>query len=610
MSGPPEEPLTLGTAGHVDHGKTALVRALTGRGTDRLPAERARGLTIEPGFAPLELPSGRGLSLVDVPGHERFVRHMVAGASGVDGYLLCVAADDGVMPQTREHMAVLGLLGVTLGVVAITKADLTDAAAAAEARELVGPEAPIVPTSAATGEGIEALRAALEELAARLTRRTAAGPARLFVDRSFVVAGAGTVVTGTLWGAPIPEGERVAVLPGGGAARVRSIQAHDRPIERAAGGRVALNLAGLPREAAPRGSCVVVESDGWTASPLLDVGLRWLPDVGSALRSRRRLQTFLGTAEVGATCVLLEGDALEPGRRAYAQLRLDRPVPAARGDRLVLRSAASRTVGGADVIDPSPARHGRGSGAAERLAALERGDPLELAGLRLAEAGPAGLAPGALPEPLLEEAGAVILPGGWALSAGRAASARQAALGAVGDGASAAAVAAASGLVGGVADALVEALVEEGAVHRHGARLRPPEAASAAQDPVARSVAEALAAFGLRGPTPASLAERTGLEPAAVERALMALREGGQAVEAGDLWLDAPAAARARESAARALADGPMTIGELRDLWGVGRRHALALAAHLDRSGLTRRVGDRRVLRRGAQPAGGDPERG
>ena len=592
------EALTLGTAGHVDHGKTALVRALTGRETDRLPAEIARGLTIEPGFAPLALPSGRTLSLVDVPGHERFVRHMVAGASGVDGYLLCVAADDGVMPQTREHMAVLRLLGVTRGVVAVTKADVRDPAPAARAAaELAGPEAAVVVTSAATGEGVPELLAALEELAAGLPRRTARGRARLFVDRAFSVAGAGTVVTGTLWGAPVARDARVVVLPGGARGRVRGVQAHDRPIAAAAGGRVALNLAGLAREEVPRGACVVAEGDGWSDSALLDVALDWLPEAGGELRTRRRLQVFLGTAEVGATCVLLEGEALAPGDRGHAQLRLDRPVPAEAGDRLILRAAPGRTVGGATVIDPAPARHGRGSRAAERLRALERGDPAELAALRLEEAGPAGLPPGAMDEAALRAAGAALLPGGWTLAPARAAAAREALLMAARDGAPAAA----SGLTGPVAEALADALVAEGRLVRDGTRLRHAGAPAAAETPAARALAALLAEHGRRGPGAAALAREAGLPACEAERALGALRAAGRAVEAGGLWFDAVAAEAARaEAAAALLADGAMSISELRDLWGVGRKHALALAAHLDRSGLTRREGDARVLRRGA----------
>src|ERR1700754_3620330 len=242
-------PLTLGTAGHIDHGKTALVRALTGVDTDRLPEEKARGISIALGYAPLALPSGRRLSVVDVPGHERFVRTMGAGAPGIDLFLMVIAADDGVMPQTREHAAVLAALGVGVGVVAVTKADLADPApAAAEAAELL-PGAEIVAVSARTGTGLEELRAALERAAERALSRAGAGPLRLHVDRVFTVRGAGTVVTGTLWSGVAERGAHVPVLPAARAARIRGVEVHDVPTERAnAGQRVTLNLAGLDRD--------------------------------------------------------------------------------------------------------------------------------------------------------------------------------------------------------------------------------------------------------------------------------------------------------------------------------------------------------------------------
>ena len=245
---------TLGTAGHIDHGKTVLVRALTGVDTDRLPEEQARGISIELGYAPLELPSGRRLSVVDVPGHERFVRTMVAGATGIDLFLMVVAADDGVMPQTREHAAVLAALGLTAGVVAVTKADLADPArAAAEAAELL-PGAEVVPVAAPSGEGLDALRAALDRVASGLPARVSGGALRLHVDRSFTIRGAGTVVTGTLWEGTAARGDEVTILPAGTPARIRSVQVHDEPRERAeAGQRVALNLAGVARDEVARG---------------------------------------------------------------------------------------------------------------------------------------------------------------------------------------------------------------------------------------------------------------------------------------------------------------------------------------------------------------------
>ena len=339
------------------------------------------------------------------------------------------------------------------------------------------------------------------------------------MDRCFTVAGAGTVVTGTLWGAPIARAARVAVLPGGAEGRVRSMQAHDRPIERATGGRVAVNLAGVERARAPRGSCVVRREDGWSTTERLDVALTWLPDAGRPLRSRRRLEAFLGTAETAATCVLLDRDSLAPGELGYAQLRLGRPVPAAAGDRLVLRSSERRTVGGAVVIDAAPERHGRGSGAAERLAAIERGEPP-----------PPVAPPPAGPEP-----------------------------------------------------------------------AHPAPAAVAPDDPALANVAAALAEGALSPPSPVELAGRLGVSEPRVAVLLAALCDTGRAVAAGGMWFDSRAADRARAEAERALAGGTMGLGELRDLWGVSRRHALALAEHLDAAGVTRRMGEARVLRRGAR---------
>ena len=254
-------PLTVGTAGHVDHGKTTLVRALTGKDTDRLPEEQARGISIDLGYAPLELPGGRALSLVDVPGHERFVRTMVAGATGIDLFLLVVDAAEGARPQTHEHLAILRLLGVERGVVAVTKADSVDAEtlelALEEARELV-PGAPVVAVSGVTGEGLDELRVALVEVAAAAEQRRADFPARLFVDRVFTLRGIGTVVTGTLWSGAITEGDTLRLEPSRRDVRVRSVQVHDTPVARAeAGQRVAVNLPGVERSDVRRGDALV-----------------------------------------------------------------------------------------------------------------------------------------------------------------------------------------------------------------------------------------------------------------------------------------------------------------------------------------------------------------
>jgi len=371
-------PLTLGTAGHIDHGKTALVNVLTGRNTDRLPEERSRGISIELGYAPLELPSGRRLSVVDVPGHERFVRTMVAGASGVDMFLVCVAADDGVMPQTREHMAVLRQLGVIDGAIAITKADLGDPQLAAEeATELV-PGAPVVPVSAVAGTGLDDLRTALDAVASRLPGRAGEdGPVRLHVDRSFTLRGIGTVVTGTLWSGAVATGDPVRVLPRGLTARVRSVQVHDQPVERAAAGqRVALNLAGVGWREVGRGDVVTTADAHLRSGYLLDARVALEPH-GRLLRRGARVHVHHGTRVAPARVAPLEGDELAPGSSGLAQLRLEAPLVALAGDRLILRQVAPPdTIGGGVVVDAAPRKHGARAEVVERLRAIERGEPV------------------------------------------------------------------------------------------------------------------------------------------------------------------------------------------------------------------------------------------
>jgi selenocysteine-specific elongation factor len=369
-------PLTLGTAGHIDHGKTALIRALTGKDTDRLPQEHERGISIELGYAPLELPSGRRLSVVDVPGHERFVRTMVAGASGIDLFLLCVAADDGVMPQTREHMAVLRQLGVEAGVVAVTKADLADPSAVTAAVAELVPGAEAVAVSVLEGSGLKELLGALERVVSGLPGRASDhGSPRLHVDRSFTLRGIGTVVTGTLWSGAASAGDRVRILPNGLEARVRSVQVHDRPVDRAAAGqRVALNLAGVGWRQVGRGDVVCAPGAELEATWLVDAALTLEPDA-RALPRGARLHVHHGTREAPARVVPLAGDELRPDEPSYAQLRLESPLVPAAGDRLVLRQLAPPdTVGGGVVVDPGPRKHGASQEVVRRLRALERGD--------------------------------------------------------------------------------------------------------------------------------------------------------------------------------------------------------------------------------------------
>ena len=359
-------PLTLGTAGHIDHGKTALVRALTGVDTDRLPEERERGISIALGYAPLALPSGRRLSLVDVPGHERFVRTMVAGASGVDLYLMVVAADDGVMPQSLEHAAVLRALDVTAGIVAITKADLADPGRAMqEARALLPGADALVACSAATGAGVAEVAAALDRVAARVpTRAELPGEPLLHIDRSFTVAGIGAVVTGTLWTGTLRVGETLTLLPGERPVRVRGLHVHDQPVTEArAGQRVAANLAGVRARDVSRGDVLAAESRV-TETTILDCALA----LATGARHGERVQVHHGTRDATGRLADL-GDGLW-------QLRLERPLLAAHGDRVVVRRLSPPdTLGGGTVLDATARRHGRRPDVLARLRARAQGRP-------------------------------------------------------------------------------------------------------------------------------------------------------------------------------------------------------------------------------------------
>jgi selenocysteine-specific elongation factor len=358
----------IGTAGHIDHGKTALVGALTGVDTDRLKEEKARGISIDLGFAYLPAPDGSVLGFVDVPGHEKFIRNMLAGATGIDFVLLVVAADDGVMPQTREHLAIVDLLGIRHGIVALTKADLADAQQRAEiaaetARALATTGlagAAIIPVSTVSGEGIDTLRAALFAAAAQFQARTIGGRFRLTVDRSFTLAGVGTIVTGTVMSGAVAVGGRVTVSPSGLAARVRSIHAQNRSAERGkAGERCALNLAGegVSKNAIARGD-MIVDPALHAPTARVDARLNLLASESRPLAHWTPVRLHHGSAEVGARVALLGDDPILPGGEARVQLVLETPIAAAVGDRFVLRdTSAHRTLGGGSFIDlRGPAR--------------------------------------------------------------------------------------------------------------------------------------------------------------------------------------------------------------------------------------------------------------
>src|SRR4051794_28178108 len=533
-------PLTVGTAGHIDHGKTTLVEALTGKNTDRLAQEQERGISIELGYAPLDLPDGRRISVVDVPGHERFVRTMVAGATGIDLFLLVIDANEGVRPQTHEHLQILRLLGVERGVVALTKADVVDEEtlelARAEAEELV-PGAPVVAVSARTGTGLDELRTALAATAHE--RERDAAPTRLYVDRVFSLRGIGTVATGTLWSGSIGEGDTLRVEPRGREVRVRSVQVHDAAVERAeAGQRVAVSLPGIERSELLRGDALVAPGK-YVPSYRLDILLDELREIPP------RVQVHHGTTTVVAR-VARVGDR-------FAQLRLDEPVVAARGDRVVLR--AGTTVGGGRVVDPAPPRHASD----ERMEAAERGEALVHAPVRAEELRRRGI----------EVAGEWAYSQEW-LDELRASLEAQ--------------LDAPDPLhprVPPPSEPWADAVVPLLGLERRAAKLYRPGAT---------------AELGAREAAASELEATLGLEPVKVEDAALArfLEQQGRLVRLGDGSAISPEAYR---RATEALTDG-ITLAQFRDALGVGRKAAQLYLERFDSDGLTRRVGDVRVLRR------------
>jgi selenocysteine-specific elongation factor len=554
-------PLTVGTAGHIDHGKTWLVRALTGKDTDRLPEERERGISIDLGYAPLDLPDGRRLSLVDVPGHERFVRNMVAGATGIDLFLLVVDAGEGARPQTREHLAIIRILGIEHGVVAVTKTDAVDPElrelAVEEARGLV-PDAPVIATSARTGEGIDELRQALAEAADRVEERTDTGPTRLFIDRVFTLKGIGTVVTGTLWSGSIGAGDELAAEPGGRRVRVRSVQVHDRPVERAeAGQRVAVALPGVERDDLRRGDALV-EPGAYPVSYRLDVAVELLEDVPDGTR----LHVHHGTAEHYARLV-------RAGDR-FAQLRLASPAVAARGDRVVLR--AGTTLGGGVVVDPAPPRHSDET----RFELVERGDAAQLVHSpvpadSLRDLSLAGT----------EQAGGWVFSSAW-LETLRADLHRR--------------LAEADPLDPGVplpSEPWARELLPLLGVELRGSKLYLPGRGPSLGD-------RAGEAEQLEGEL-----EEAGFTPVKLEDPELAryLEAEGKLVRLGDgLALGATAYEEARRIVVEECEQaGTITLARLRDLLGTGRKPAQLILERLDADGITRRVGDERVLRRKAK---------
>lgn len=626
----------LGTAGHIDHGKTALVGALTGVDTDRLPEEKARGITIDLGFAELADLGDLQVGVVDVPGHEDFVRTMVAGASGMDVVLLVVAADEGVMPQTREHLDIIRLLDVPAMVVALTKLDAVDAdwadLVADDVAELLAgtaySEAPVVRTSARTGAGLPQLKDEVAAAARSTRRRAATDLARLPVDRVFTVAGRGTVVTGTLWSGTLRAGTSIRLLPDGGTARIRSLQVHGRDVASAeAGERTAVALAGVERQDMERGT-VLVDAAAWATTWMLTTLVKVLPGA-RPMEHGQRVRVHLGTAELLARCAVLQGELIAPGEEGWVQLRLEAPTVARAGDRVVLRSYSPlSTLGGGRVAEPLPSKRRRlDPDQARLLAAILDGTPAEAVSAVLELAGWAGAPTEALPTlagtapqgvaDALErlQRGGGLVGKGLAFSPSVVTQASELALGALDRGhaeeplrpsvalerlrASQPAWAARE-----LPDLLLARLAEQGALElAEGGARRPGFEPSATPDQreALAALEELYAKAALSAPflddLPEELTKRGDLG-----QLLRHLERQGvlRTVDQGLL-----VSARALDQAARAVTAelaGRTDLGpaDFRGVLDVSRRHLMALLAHLDGLGVTVRRGPSRDV-----PGGG-----
>ena len=631
--------LILGTAGHIDHGKTSLVKALTGIDCDRLPEEKARGITIDIGFAILELPPYR-LGIVDVPGHERFVKNMLAGATGIDLAVLVVAADDSIMPQTREHLEILRLLGLRHGVIALTKCDLVDETTREvvelEVRELVQgtflENAPIIATSAQSGQGIAELKAAIAEVCKQVEERRGQQWFRLAIDRSFIVQGHGTVVTGSVTSGSLRVGDEVEWLPRGERVRVRSLQNHDRPVEEIhRGQRAAINLAGVHHEDVVRGQ--ELATPGYLVpSRVMTVRLHCLADMKRPIKHRMPVRFHLGTAEIMATVALLDADAIEPGRWGLAQVFLDEPAMGAWGQPFVVReSSAMQTLGGGQVLQPVARKiRRRHLDMLERIERLWSGDARERAltvawfgafgGFTVADlVRGANIAPdeaeqlvaqlkteGELMDVVISPARRLLLHKDmvheleeriltaldrlheqFPLMSTHDRQKVQSQLDYVGD------------------DALVHATVERliagkklaGDLRRIGrADFKPKLSANLRKlkDKLVAAYQEAR----FQPPEPASFAGQAGGNAANLRDLFDVCAAEGYLVHIADeIYLHSDVEAEMRRLVRERLAAGKgLTVAEIRDILGTTRKYAVPLCEYLDRVGVTKREGDLRVL--------------
>jgi selenocysteine-specific elongation factor len=642
----------IGTAGHVDHGKSSLVEALTGIDPDRLREEKEREMTIVLGFAWLTLPNGEPVGIVDVPGHKDFVKNMLAGVGGIDAVLLVIAADEGIMPQTREHLDILNLLQVNGGVIALTKVDLVDdpewlELVTADVMEQVEgtplENAPIVPVSARTGEGLTELVAEIEACLDDIPERSDRGRPRLPIDRVFTVAGFGTVVTGTLTDGTLRVGQEVELVPSGRRARIRGLQTHKDKIDEAVpGSRVAINLTGIDKDEVLTGQ--VVTLPGWLRSTVLvDVQLHYLADAPQPLKHNAEVDFFSGTAEVPAHVRLLGIETLPPGGTGWAQLRLSRPVALVRGDRFILRwLSPSVTVGGGVVVDPSPGRRHRRfrPELIERLETLAHGTPEEIVLQTLEALQPCEarelVKKLILPPEVVEDALNELLAGGQVLvlddlegtlaALDRPDASGRFLLSAFGWQEIAERMRAALSayhrdhpLRRGMPREELRSRLQERLAHLGGRLFNQVVALAARRGLVGQNEAsvwladhvvrlspeqltardallESLARSGYASPSVAECIDQVG------EDVYAALVEGGALVPLNEdvVYLSGTVAEMRQLVVDHIQREGSVTIAQVRDLLGASRKYALALMEYLDEQRVTRRVGDTRVLRSGA----------
>ncbi len=638
----PRANIIIGTAGHVDHGKTSLIERLTGINADRLAEEQARGLTIDLGFAWFTLPSGIPAGIVDVPGHERFVKNMLAGATGIDLFVLVVAADEGVMPQTREHLTILDVLEIETGLVVITKSDMVDPDMIELVQEDIADslkgtpfeKAPMVVISVKTGAGLDELVARLDTVAAQVKPRDITGPVRLQVDRSFTIRGFGTVVTGTLSRGRLHVDQELEIAPAGTRVRVRNLEVYEQHVDEvAAPARVGVNLAGVSKEEVQRGD-QLIEPGSMSPSWMLDVRLRLAPGADRPLQYRERVRIHHSASEILGRVVLMGGEILAPGQDVLAQLRLEAPAVAAPGDHFVIRRySPPQTIGGGIVLDPTPRRHRRSDkDAVSHLETLEAGDERTragewLRGRRIQPAGASDIAQGLqldhaqaetwVDELLAEGVITQIAPGRYLHTT--------------------------------CADELLTSVTDALAQYHAQNSLRPfmpmNRLQSALSNPPAEVLQWALGELRSRqeavpeGPgwrlsaheltlSPEheravveleEEAARLALTPMFREAALEALAPGedgialleialdrGKVVPVGDFIMSRAALADAARALAALFAEkGPLTVADVRDTWGSSRKFVVPILEHLDSTGFTRRAGNERLIARPPGPREG-----